>query len=573
MSQLLVSTLRETPAEAEVVSHKLMLRSAMIRKLAAGIYSYLPLGYRVVKKIENIVREEMDKKGGQELLLPAMQPAELWKETGRWEVYGDEMVRLKDRHQREFCLGPTHEEVITDLVKREVKSYKQLPLLLYQIQTKYRDEIRPRFGLMRGREFIMKDLYSFDRNQEGLDESYEKMYDAYCRIFERCGLDYRAVEADSGAIGGNASHEFMVIAESGEGVIVYCPECNYAANVERAECVLQKLDKLEPTKTLEKISTPEVKTIEQLEGFLNIEGEKFIKTLFYQAYYSDREELIAVLVRGDRDVNEVKLKNLLDCLDIEMASEEKVIETVNVPLGFVGPLGLQGKVKVLADQEVMTLVNVVAGANEKDYHLLNVNPQRDFQVDEVADLRVATQGDLCPKCGVPLKETRGIEVGHIFKLGKKYSEGLKATFLDENGKAQPFIMGCYGIGVGRTAAAAIEQNYDENGIIWPMPIAPYQVIVIPVSIKDEQQKKIAEAIYAELLAIGVEVVLDDRNERPGVKFKDADLIGFPLKIVVGPKAGEENMVEIKNRKTGEEEKISLTEIVKVVKEKIDQAIR
>lgn len=573
MSQLLVSTLRETPAEAEVVSHKLMLRSSMIRKLAAGIYSYLPLGYRVIKKIENIVREEMDKKGGQELLLPAMQPAELWKETGRWEVYGDEMVRLKDRHQREFCLGPTHEEVITDLVKREVKSYKQLPLLLYQIQTKYRDEIRPRFGLMRGREFIMKDLYSFDRNQEGLDESYQKMYDAYCKIFERCGLDYRAVEADSGAIGGNASHEFMVIADSGEGVIVYCPECNYAANVERAECISQKLDKLEPAKPLEKISTPGVKTIEQLEGFLNIEGKNFIKTLFYQAYYSEREELIAVLVRGDRDLNEVKLKNLLDCLDIEMASEEKVTETVNVPLGFVGPLGLQGKVRVLADQEVMTLINVVAGANEKDYHLLNVNPQRDFQVDGVADLRVATQGDLCPKCGVPLKETRGIEVGHIFKLGKKYSEGLKATFLDENGKAQPFIMGCYGIGVGRTAAAAIEQNYDENGIIWPMPIAPYQVIVIPVSVKDEQQRKIAEEIYGELLSIGIEVVLDDRNERPGVKFKDADLIGFPLKIVVGPKTGEESMVEIKNRKTGEEEKIALTEIVKVVKGKIDQAIR
>jgi len=573
MSQVLVPTLRETPAEAEVISHKLMLRAGMIRKLAAGIYEYLPLGYRVVKKIESIVREEMDKKGGQELLLPAMQPAELWKETGRWDVYGEEMIRLKDRHEREFCLGPTHEEVITDLVKREVKSYKQLPLLLYQIQTKYRDEIRPRFGLMRGREFIMKDLYSFDRNQEGLDESYEKMYAAYSQVFQRCGLDYRAVEADSGAIGGNASHEFMVIADSGEGVIVYCSKCSYAANVERAECILPKADNREVVKELEKISTPEIKTINQLEEFLNIEGSKLIKTLFYQAYYSEEEVLLAVLIRGDRDVNEVKLKNLLGCLDIEMAAEEKVAEIVGLPLGFVGPIGLQGKVKVLADQEVMTLVNVIAGANEKDYHLLNVNPQRDFQVDQVADLRVATEGDLCPKCGETLKETRGIEVGHIFKLGTKYSEALKANFLDENGKTQPFIMGCYGIGIGRTAAAAIEQNYDENGIIWPMPIAPYHVIIIPVSNKDEQQMKIATEIYERLLEIGVEVVLDDRNERPGVKFKDADLIGFPLKVVIGPKAGEENIVELKSRKNGQEEKISIGEIVSIVKERITQEIK
>jgi len=573
MSQVLVPTLRETPAEAEVISHKLMLRAGMIRKLAAGIYEYLPLGYRVVKKIESIVREEMDKKGGQELLLPAMQPAELWKETGRWDVYGEEMIRLKDRHEREFCLGPTHEEVITDLVKREVKSYKQLPLLLYQIQTKYRDEIRPRFGLMRGREFIMKDLYSFDRNQEGLDESYEKMYAAYSQVFQRCGLDYRAVEADSGAIGGNASHEFMVIADSGEGVIVYCSKCSYAANVERAECILPKADNREVVKELEKISTPEIKTINQLEEFLNIEGSKLIKTLFYQAYYSEEEVLLAVLIRGDRDVNEVKLKNLLGCLDIEMAAEEKVAEIVGLPLGFVGPIGLQGKVKVLADQEVMTLVNVIAGANEKDYHLLNVNPQRDFQVDQVADLRVATEGDLCPKCGETLKETRGIEVGHIFKLGTKYSEALKANFLDENGKTQPFIMGCYGIGIGRTAAAAIEQNYDENGIIWPMPIAPYHVIIIPVSNKDEQQMKIATEIYERLLEIGVEVVLDDRNERPGVKFKDADLIGFPLKVVIGPNAGEENIVELKSRKNGQEEKISIGEIVSIVKERITQEIK
>jgi len=507
----------------------------MIRKLAAGIYAYLPLGYRVLKKIEQIIREEMESKGGQELLLPAIQPAELWQETGRWDVYGEEMVRLKDRHQREFCLGPTHEEVITDLVKREVKSYKQLPLLLYQIQTKYRDEIRPRFGLMRGREFIMKDLYSFDRNQEGMAESYEKMYAAYCRIFERCGLDYRAVEADAGAIGGKSSHEFMVIAESGEAEVVYCPECSYAANVERAECVLAPGDNQEPVKDLTKVHTPEVKTI------------------FYQAYYSEKEELVAVLVRGDRDVNEVKLKNLLACLDIQLAPEEKVTEIVGVPLGFVGPLGLQGKVKMLADREVLSLVNVIAGAN-------------------AVDLRVAAAGDLCSQCGATLKATRGIEVGHIFQLGTKYSEALKATFLDENGKTQSFMMGCYGIGVGRTAAAAIEQNHDQNGIIWPLSIAPYQVIVIPVSMKDEQQKKIAEEIYHQLTEAGVEAVLDERNERPGVKFKDADLIGFPFKIIIGPQAAEEKAIELKNRKTGEEEKIPLAELVDQIKQRIQATI-
>lgn len=573
MSQLLVSTLRETPAEAEVISHKLMLRAGMIRKLAAGIYSYLPLGYRIIKKIENIIREEMDKKGGQELLLPAMQPAELWKETGRWDVYGEEMIRLEDRHKRGFCLGPTHEEVVTDLVKREVKSYKQLPLLLYQIQTKYRDEIRPRFGLMRGREFIMKDLYSFDRNAEGLDESYDKMYDAYCKVFERCGLEYRAVEADAGAIGGNASHEFMVTADSGEGVIVYCLDCNYAANVERAECILKEVDNQKLPKAIEKVATPEVKTIEQLEDFFKLDARNFLKTLFYQAYYADKEELVAVVVRGDRDINEVKLKNLLNCLEIKLATEEIITQSTETPLGFLGPIGLKGKVKILADQEVMSLVNVIAGANEKDYHLLNVNPKRDFQVDEVADLRVAVEGDLCPKCGALLKATKGIEVGHIFKLGTKYSQSLKANFLDENGKEKPFIMGCYGIGVGRTAAAAIEQNYDQNGIIWPMPIAPYHVVIVPVSIKDQQQRMIAEKIYQELLETGVEVVLDDRNERPGVKFKDADLIGFPLKIVIGPKAIEENMIEIKVRKTGEEERVALGQVVDRIKARIKKEIK
>ena len=568
MSNLLIPTLREVPAEAEIISHKLMLRAGLIRKTAAGLYSYLPLAYRVIKKVEGIIREELDRKGGQELLMPALQPAELWQESGRWNAYGPEMVRLTDRHKRQFCLGPTHEEVITDLVKKNVKSYKQLPLLLYQIQSKYRDEIRPRFGLMRSREFIMKDLYSFSASQECLDECYEKMYDAYSRIFARCGLQYRAVEADSGAIGGNSSHEFMVIADSGEDEVLYCTSCDYAANEERAETyyVGQK-QAAEPEEIIKK-STPGIKTIDDLAKFLSCSPKLLIKTLFYQVTYDDKEELVAVLIRGDRTANEVKIKNLLNSLEAELADQEKVAADLNLPIGFIGPIGLPQDIRVLADREVMDLTDAVAGANEPDYHLLHVSPERDFKPDFIADLKLAAAGDLCPRCQAPLAATRGIEVGHVFKLGTKYSKALGANFLDENGKSQPMIMGCYGIGVGRTVAAAIEQNHDANGIIWPMPLAPYHVIIIPVSIKDDQQRELAETLYADCLAAGVEVLFDDRKERPGVKFKDADLIGIPLKVVIGPKAIEEKTVEIKCRKTGEEIKVPFAEALTALQDRI-----
>lgn len=568
MSNLLIPTLREVPAEAEIISHKLMLRAGLIRKTAAGLYSYLPLAYRVIKKVEGIIREELDRKGGQELLMPALQPAELWQESGRWNAYGPEMVRLTDRHKRQFCLGPTHEEVITDLVKKNVKSYKQLPLLLYQIQSKYRDEIRPRFGLMRSREFIMKDLYSFSASQACLDECYEKMYDAYSRIFARCGLQYRAVEADSGAIGGNSSHEFMVIADSGEDEVLYCTSCDYAANEERAEThYAGQKQEAEPQEIIKK-STPGIKTIDDLANFLSVSPKLLIKTLFYQVTYDDKEELVAVLIRGDRTANEVKIKNLLNSLEAELADQEKVADELNLPVGFIGPIGLPQDIRVLADREVMDLTDAVAGANEPDHHLLHVSPGRDFKPDFIADLKLAAAGDLCPRCQAPLAATRGIEVGHVFKLGTKYSKALGANFLDENGKSQPMIMGCYGIGVGRTVAAAIEQNHDANGIIWPMPLAPYHVIIIPVSIKDDQQRELAETLYADCLAAGVEVLFDDRKERPGVKFKDADLIGIPLKVVIGPKAIEEKTVEIKCRKTGEEIKVPFAEALTALQDRI-----
>lgn len=568
MSNLLIPTLREVPAEAEIISHKLMLRAGLIRKTAAGLYSYLPLAYRVIKKVEKIIREEMDRKGGQELLMPALQPAELWQESGRWNAYGPEMVRLTDRHKRQFCLGPTHEEVITDLVKKNVKSYKQLPLLLYQIQSKYRDEIRPRFGLMRSREFIMKDLYSFSASQDCLDECYEKMYDAYSRIFTRCGLQYRAVEADSGAIGGNSSHEFMVIADSGEDEVLYCTSCDYAANEERAETHYAGQKQAAEMQKIIKKSTPGIKTIDDLTEFLSCSPELLIKTLFYQVNYDEKEEMVAVLVRGDRTANEVKIKNSLNSLEVELADQEKVAAELNLPVGFIGPIGLPPGIKVLADREVMDLTDAVAGANEPDYHLLHVSPGRDFKPDFIADLKLAAAGDLCPRCKAPLAATRGIEVGHVFKLGTKYSKALGANFLDENGKSQPMIMGCYGIGVGRTVAAAIEQNHDANGIVWPMPLAPYHVIIIPVSIKDDQQRELAEKLYADCQNAGLEVLFDDRKERPGVKFKDADLIGIPLKVVIGPKALEEKTVEIKCRKTGEEIKVPFSEALRTLEARI-----
>lgn len=565
-SQLLAPTLRETPAEAEIVSHKLLLRAGMIRKNTSGVYTYLPLAQRVLKKIMDIVRQEMDSEGGQEVFLPIIQPAELWLETGRWNVYGDELFRLKDRHGREFALGPTHEEIITDLVRGDVHSYKQLPLLLYQIQNKYRDERRPRFGLMRGREFIMKDLYSFDKDEAGLDASYQKMYDAYSRIFTRCGLKFRPVEADSGAIGGSNTHEFMVIAESGEAAIVFCDKCDYAANIEKAEAkrVLEGNPAKQELLQLEEVLTTNVTTIDEVVKFLDIEPERLIKTLIYQ---SDKGPIIA-LVRGDREINEIKLKNNVDCVWLEMAPESDVENITGAKVGYAGPVGLKEDYRIIADYEIMDIVNGVCGANKTDFHFTNVNPNRDFKPTDIADIRLVKEGEPCPRCNGTLREARGIEVGQVFKLGTKYSKALGAKFLDENGKEQVIVMGCYGIGVSRTMASAIEQNYDDNGIIWPVPIAPFHAVVVPVNNKDQVQMDAANKLYSELKSYGLDVLLDDRNERPGVKFKDADLIGYPVRVTLGPKTLAEGKTEIKIRRTGETNLIDIEEAGKFVHEYI-----
>ncbi|PKM42057.1 MAG: proline--tRNA ligase [Firmicutes bacterium HGW-Firmicutes-8] len=560
VSELLAPTLREAPTEAEVISHILMLRAGMLRKVASGVYTYLPLGYRVLKKVIQIVREEMDNKGGQELMLPIIQPAELWLESGRWNVYGDELFRMKDRHGRDFALGPTHEEIITDLVRGEVRSYKQLPQLLYQIQNKYRDERRPRFGLMRGREFVMKDLYSFDKDEAGLDESYRKMYEAYTRIFARCGLQFRSVEADPGAIGGSSTHEFMVMADSGEAAIVYCDSCNYAANVEKAEAVPEQLSGDGEMLSLDEVSTPGAKTIEDVSAFLKIAGHNLIKTIVYQT----EEETVIALVRGDREINEIKLQNMLGSLQLFMADERTVKELTGAAPGFAGPVGMKGA-RIIADREIPLMRNAVTGANKTDAHLVNVNPGRDFTPDVVADIRLVRAGEHCPRCEGVLAEARGIEVGQVFKLGTKYSKALGAKFLDENGKEQLMVMGCYGIGVSRTVAAAIEQNHDGDGIIWPMPIAPFQAVVIPVSSKDEGQMGLADSLYNALREQGVETVIDDRNERPGVKFKDADLVGYPLRIVVGSKTVEEGTVEIRHRRSGNVQVVKLEGAAQLIK--------
>ncbi|MDR1701418.1 MAG: proline--tRNA ligase [Sporomusaceae bacterium] len=563
VSQLYAPTLRETPAEAEIISHQLLLRAGFIRKSTNGTYTYLPLAWRVIKKIEQIVREEMDAKGGQELAMPVIQPAAIWQETGRWDLYGAEMFRLKDRHDRDFCLGPTHEELITTLVKTDVRSYRQLPQLLYQIQNKYRDEIRPRFGLMRSREFIMKDLYSFDKDAQGLNESYNKMYDAYTKVFTRCGLSFRPVEADSGAIGGSGSHEFMALAESGEAAIVYCPKCEYAANVEKAELKALK-GEAEEALPLTEVETPNTKSIAAVSAFLKVEPMKTVKTI---VYLTDDGKLVLALVRGDHEVNEIKLLNKLGCMEIKMAEAEDIAKFMAASPGYLGPVGAaRPNVVLVADATVMNLTNVVCGANKADYHYLNVNPNRDFTPDLVADIRLMQKGDPCPRCASPVESARGIEVGQVFKLHTKYSLALGALFIAENGKEMPMVMGCYGIGIGRTMAAVIEQSYDENGIIWPEAIAPYQVVVVPVNIKDTAQMELAEKIYQDLNALGVETVLDERNERPGVKFKDADLIGYPLRITVGPKAAAENTVEVKERRTGTVHYFSLAECRLKIKE-------
>ncbi|AOQ23724.1 Proline--tRNA ligase [Moorella thermoacetica] len=551
-SELLAPTLRETPAEAEIVSHQLLLRGGFIRKAAAGIYTYLPLGRRVLAKIEQIIREEMDRAGGQEVVLPIIQPAELWQESGRWEVYGEEMFRLQDRHRRQFCLGPTHEEIITALVRSEVTSYKQLPLLLYQIQNKYRDERRPRFGLLRGREFIMKDLYSFDLDQKGLNQSYQKMYQAYSNVFRRCGLDFRPVQADSGAIGGNYSHEFMALATAGEALLVYCRECDYAANVEIAVAKALPMIATENPAPLKEVATPGQKTVAEICTFLEVTPDRLIKTLFYEA----DGQLIAALVRGDRELNEVKLQNHLGCRHLLLADPERVRKATGAPVGFVGPVGLQG-IPLYADLEIPYLVNGVAGANREGYHLVNVNPGRDFNPTAVVDIRQVEAGEPCPQCGAPLAQARGIEVGQVFQLGTKYSSALGANYTDARGQEHPIVMGCYGIGVSRTMAAIVEQCHDDQGIIWPLSVAPYQVVIIPASLKDDGQRQVAEGLYRELAAAGVEVVYDDRDERAGLKFVEADLIGYPLRITVGKRTITSGTVDVKWRSRKEETPLPL----------------
>ncbi len=554
-SEMFLPTSRETPSDAEVTSHRLMLRAGMIRKLTSGIYSYLPLGYRVIKKVEQIIREEMDRAGAQEVFLPAVQPAELWIESGRWKLYGKELLRLKDRNNREYCIGPTHEEVITDLVRNDIQTYRQLPKNLYQIQTKFRDEIRPRFGIMRCREFSMKDAYSFDVDEEGAELSYKKMFEAYSKIFNRCGLGFRPVEADTGSIGGSYSHEFLVTADSGEDGMVYCTSCDYAANLEKAEVAKPEEDAIDESTFLpiEEIHTPDVRTIEEVSEFLDVTPQDIVKTLIFTADGSP----IAVLIRGDEEINEIKLKNHLGCDSLELATDDIVYEVTGAPKGFAGGIGI--KSEIIADYSLINMRNFVMGANKEDYHIKNCNIGRDFKVKDFADLRLLKETDRCPRCKSPVKFARGIEVGHVFKLGLKYSKAMKATFLDKDGKEKYMVMGCYGIGVGRTAAACIEQNHDEDGIIWPFSIAPYHVLITPVNVKDQNLLSMAEKLYDNLEKRGIDVLLDDRDERAGVKFKDADLIGIPLRITMGPKKLAEGKLEVRFRKSGEVHEIPLDE--------------
>ncbi len=564
-ASLLIPTLKETPKEAEIVSHQLMMRAGMIRRVAAGIYEYLPLGLRVLRNVETILREELNRAGCQEVLLPMVIPAELWQESGRWEFYGKELLRLKDRHDREYCLGPTHEEVMTDLVRREVNSYRQLPLNLYQIQTKFRDEIRPRFGLMRGREFLMKDGYSFDVDEAGLDKSYDAMYEAYSRIFRRCGLDFRAVEADTGAIGGKSSHEFMVLAESGEDAVFSCThaECRYGANAEKAESRMAWSAGTPVSAPMETVDTPNVGTIEDVAKFLSRPAADFIKTLVYD---TDQGPLV-VLIRGDQTVNEAKVAARLGLNRLEMASDRLVEEVTGAPVGFAGPVGLKN-VRIVADHSVSSIADAVTGANEKDKHLVHVVAGRDFPIERTDDFRLVQVGEACPRCEQgTLRQDRGVEVGHIFKLGLKYSEKLQCNFLDRDGQLQPMVMGTYGIGVGRTAAASIEQNHDDKGIIWSVNLAPFPVQLVPLGTGDALAK--AVEIEKELAALGIECLVDDREERPGVKFNDADLIGIPLRVTIGEKGLKEGITELKLRRSGEMEKIPVADTARVVRERIE----
>ena len=577
MSKMFIQTLREYPSDAEVISHKMLGRAGFIKKLAPGVYTYQPLMWKVLKKIENIVREEMDNAGAQELLMPFVQPKELWEESGRWEVYGKELMRLKDRHNRDMCLGPTHEEIITSVARDGLKSYKQLPVNLYQIQSKFRDEIRPRYGLLRGREFIMKDAYSFDLDEAGLDKEYQNMARAYKRIFERCGLDTKMVQSDSGAIGGSVSHEFMVITDTdaGENDVFYCNDCDYSANSNHAvsnlpEAVVDGKDYFKETKVLD---TPNTHTIDDLSKFLNISSSLILKTL---VYIIDKVPVLA-LIRADKAVEETKLMNAVGGIDIRIASSAEIAELMEqhgfsaIP-GFIGPNGMKD-IKIIADETVKDMKNFVVGINETDKHLVGANLS-DLGVKDLqfADIRLVERGELCPQCGKPLQVTKGIEVGNIFKLGTKYSKPMNAVYTDINGKTHPYVMGCYGIGISRTAAAAVEAHYDEHGIKWPIAIAPYHVVIVPVNIKDELQMKVANEMYEKLQSAGIEVVLDDRDERAGVKFKDADLIGFPFRVTVG-KTINDGCVEFKVRETDEQEKYTPQEAVEKLVESIKNSLK
>ena len=570
-SKYFLPTLKEIPSEAEVPSHQLMFRAGMIRKLASGIYSYLPLGLRSFQKVESIIREEMNRAGAIEVLLPFVQPAEIWQESHRWEEYGKELLRFKDRHNRDCCLGPTHEEVITDIARKEIRSYRQMPINLYQIQTKFRDEIRPRFGVMRAREFIMKDAYTFDVDEKGLDESYQKMIDAYKRIFSRCGLKFRMVEAESGVIGGSYSHEFMVLAETGEETIVSCIRCSYGANIEKADFrrVESKgpLQNKESFKPVQKVFTPDQRTVEEVTQFLHVQAQDLVKTLIFET----ERGCIAALVRGDHEISEKKLKTILQTENLQLAGETTVEEITHAPKGFAGPVGIS--IPMMADLDIQGMTNFVTGANEKDAHLMNVNTGRDFQITQFVDIRKFSPGDRCPLCGGETRLDKGIEVGHTFKLGTKYSKAMGATYLDDQGKEREIVMGCYGIGVGRTLAAAIEQSYDENGIILPIPIAPFQILVLPVNIRIDVLRETAEELYHTLTKEGVEVLYDDREETPGVKFKDADLIGIPLRLTLGEKNLKKGLVEIKKRRTGEIFLVKKEEAVSKVKEMIVQEMK
>lgn len=561
-SQILIPTLKEVPAEAEVISHQLMLRAGFIKKLTSGVYTYMPYGLAAIRRVENIVREEMNRAGAQELSMPMVQPADLWQESGRYEKYGPELLRFRDRHERQSCLGPTHEEVITDIARKELHSYRDLPVNLYQIQTKFRDEIRPRFGLMRGREFIMKDAYSFDVDDEAAEVSYRKMFDAYNRIFQRCGLEFRCVQADSGAIGGSFSHEFMVLADTGEDTIAVCNDCSWAANLEKAEVKLAEPGDSVEQQPMVKVETPGKRKVNSVCEFLAITPDQLVKTLVYLA----DDEPVAVLLRGDCELEEVKLKNYLGVTEIRPADDKEIYDATGVPSGYLGPVGI--RIRLLADQEVTQMVNLTVGANEKNHHLQNVNQGRDFEVREIADFRRLTTADPCPSCGGTIRLVEGIEVGHIFKLGTSYSESMKAFYQDRDGNGRPLVMGCYGIGVSRVVAAAIEQNHDAHGIIFPAPLAPYQVTVLNLDLNDNEVSAAAEKIYTQLNEAGFDAFIDDRDERPGSKFKDADLLGFPYRITVGKRFKENSMVEVRRREDGTTEDVGIEDVVSYISSKI-----